>query len=90
MIHDHEPMRKWELFLQSPMATEQDSVALSQVTLFVILTRIYHFYEDESENEISEDRLSHLPVFNGQLENWRNTWRSRLRKLHPPGRQEFG
>jgi hypothetical protein len=86
VIHDHEPMRKWELYLQSPMATEGDTLVLSQVTLFTVLTRIFHFYEDESENEISEERLSHLPVFNAQLENWRNTWRSRLRMfwLHLP------
>ncbi|KAI5795007.1 hypothetical protein EDC01DRAFT_615202 [Geopyxis carbonaria] len=78
VIHDHEPHRKWELYLQSPMATEADSRVLSQVSLFVVMTRIHHFYADECENEISEDRLSHLPIFNEQLENWRNTWTSRL------------
>jgi len=82
MIRDHEPMRKWELYLQSPMATEGDYLVVSQVTLFTILTRVFHFFEDEAENEICEDRLSHIPVFNDQLENWRETWRSRLRTLH--------
>ncbi|KAF8252562.1 hypothetical protein K440DRAFT_535768 [Wilcoxina mikolae CBS 423.85] len=86
LIRDHEPMRKWDLYLQSSMATEGDYLILSQVTLFGILTRIFHFFEDEAENEICEDRLGHIPVFNDHLENWRETWRSRLpNHINPVG-----
>lgn len=79
MIQDQDPMRKFEVYLSSPMATEGDSHALSQVTLFTIQTRIFYFFEDEAVDEVSEDKLSHIPVFCSQLEHWRETWRSRLR-----------
>ncbi|CCX07009.1 Similar to Transcriptional activator of proteases prtT; acc. no. Q5B8L0 [Pyronema omphalodes CBS 100304] len=75
---DHEPMKKWEAYLQSPLATEGDYLVLSQVTLFTILTRIFHFFEDEAEHEISDDLLSHIPAFNERLDDWRETWHAKL------------
>lgn len=81
VINDHEPMRKWDLYLQSPMATEGDALVLSQVTLFTILTKVALHYEPEADNEISDERLADLPVFSSKLDSWRNTWRTRLRKL---------
>ncbi|KAL7274529.1 hypothetical protein RUND412_002574 [Rhizina undulata] len=80
VIHDHEPMRKYELYLQSSLATEGDNRVLSQVSLFVVLTRIYHFHEAEAEKEISDDVLPQLTGFNDQLDQWRTTWRTRLRR----------
>jgi hypothetical protein len=79
VIHDHEPMRKYELYLQSEFATESDNRVISQVSLFVVMTQIYVFFE--AENEVSEENLSQLAVFNNQLDEWRNTWRTRLRRL---------
>jgi hypothetical protein len=79
VIHDHEPMRQWELYLQSPLTIEGDTGLLCQVSLFVVMTRIYHFYEDEAESEVSEDSLSHLRIFNEQIDSWQNTWRPRIR-----------
>ncbi|PUU76314.1 hypothetical protein B9Z19DRAFT_990871 [Tuber borchii] len=78
VIHDHEPMRKYELYLQSSLAIEGDNRLISQVSLFVIMTRIYNCFEGEAEGEISDESLSQLAGFNEQLDNWRNTWRARL------------
>lgn len=81
VIHDHEPMRKYELYLQSSLAIEGDNRLISQVSLFVIMTRIYNCFEGEAEGEISDESLSQLAGFNEQLDNWRNTWRARLRRF---------
>ncbi|RPA96052.1 hypothetical protein L873DRAFT_1695690 [Choiromyces venosus 120613-1] len=78
VIHDHEPMRKYELYLQSSLAIEGDNRVICQVSLFVIMTRIYNCFEGEAEGEISDESLSQLAGFNEQLDSWHNTWRTRL------------
>ncbi|KAI5848776.1 hypothetical protein DFP73DRAFT_572231 [Morchella snyderi] len=78
VIHDTEPMREWELFVASKQAIEGDSRVCSQVSLFVVLTRVYNCYEAEAEKEISDDNLKELAEFNKQLDQWRARWVSKL------------
>ncbi|RPB08114.1 hypothetical protein P167DRAFT_512649, partial [Morchella conica CCBAS932] len=78
VIHDTEPMREWEMFVASKQAIEGDSRVCSQVSLFVVLTRVYNYYEAEAEKEISDDNLKELAEFNKQLDQWRARWMSKL------------
>lgn len=80
VIHDHEPMRKYDHYLQSSLAIEGDGRVISQVSLFVVMTRIYNCFEGEPDSEVCDESLSQLAGFNEQLDGWRNTWRARLRR----------
>jgi hypothetical protein len=73
-------MRKYDHYLQSSLAIEGDSRVISQVSLFVVMTRIYNCFEGESDSEVCDESLSQLAGFNEQLDGWRNTWRARLRR----------
>lgn len=89
VIHDTEPMRKWEMFVASKQAIEGDSRVCSQVSLFVVLTRVYDYYEAEAEKEISDDNLKELAEFNKQLDQWRARWMSKLGNIPPPPSSYF-
>lgn len=78
VIHDTEPMREWEQFVKSNQAIEGDSRVCSQVSLFVVLTRVYNCYEAEAEKEISDENLEKLASFNEQFDQWRTRWMSKL------------
>lgn len=78
VIHDHEPMREWELFVSNSQAIQGDSRVCSQVSLFVVLTQVYDCYEAESEKEISDEDLGKLAGFDKQLDQWRTRWTNKL------------
>lgn len=84
VIHDHDPIREWELFVSNSQATEGDSRVCSQVSLFIVLTRVYNCYEADAEKEISDENLGKLATFNEDLDQWCVRWTSKLGI--PPGR----
>lgn len=78
VIHDHEPMREWELFASNSQAIEGDSRVCSQVSLFIVLTRVYNCYEADAEKEISDENLGKLAAFNEDLDQWCARWTNKL------------
>lgn len=78
VIHDHEPIREWELFASNSQAIEGDSRVCSQVSLFIVLTRVYNCYEADAEKEISDENLGKLAAFNEDLDRWCARWTSKL------------
>ena len=84
VIHDHEPLCKYELYLESSLVIEGESRLVSSHCVIMALINCF-------EGVISDLSLSQPAGSNLQLDNWRNSWRTRIGRFfdlrignHPP------
>ena len=61
-------------FTLSPTVPQSDIRMHSQVSLFIILTRIYHAFGPDVEFEVPESDFSAIDKFDADLGEWRATW----------------
>ena len=67
-----------EKYLQLPEITEADFRLHSNVSIFIILTKIYYTFGPNVEYVVDEDELTLLRKFNADLEDWRLRWETQL------------
>ena len=79
-ISEMQAIKETDLFLSSPDCTPSDRRVISQVTLFVILTRAYTEFGLETERPLSDsDTTLHIHArFIDDLNRWRSTFRHAL------------
>lgn len=74
------PIRETQIFLKSPHATASDHRLISQVSLFITLSRAYDMFGTEPDRILSADQatLTTHDRFTESTTIWRDTWKSLL------------
>lgn len=67
-----------ERFLQLPGISQADFRLHSQVSIFIILTKMYQTFGPDIEQILDENEIGFLEQFNSDLDNWRMQWESQL------------
>lgn len=67
-----------EKYLQLPEVTESDFRLHSNVSIFIILTKVYYTFGPNVEQIVDEKELELLQPFNADLEAWRLRWETQL------------
>lgn len=78
VIHEDLAITNHEAFLQLPGITNADFRLHSQVSMFVILSRIYETFGPDSTKPLNAEGLKLLHLYNSQLDEWKMKWESRL------------
>ncbi|KAJ9636379.1 hypothetical protein H2201_003545 [Coniosporium apollinis] len=78
VIHEDLAITNHEAFLQLPGITNADFRLHSQVSMFVILSRIYQTFGPDSTKPLNAEGLKLLHLYNSQLDEWKMKWESRL------------
>ncbi|OJD29110.1 fungal specific transcription [Diplodia corticola] len=78
VIHEDESVSDHERFLSLPTVTNADLRLQSQVGVFKILSRVFNKFGHDSDRPITMDDLPAIRSFNASLDEWKNTWESRL------------
>ena len=75
-----QPIQEYERYLEAPFSTPSDRRLMSQVSLFVILSRVYSTFGLEGERVMddSDVTLHNHAGYNADLNGWRATWEHRL------------
>ncbi|KAL2071779.1 hypothetical protein VTL71DRAFT_13014 [Oculimacula yallundae] len=74
VIHSDTTITTHERFLSLPTITQADVRLHSQVSIFLILTRVYHTFGPSIEQTLSSHDLTLLTQFNTDLDAWRMKW----------------
>ena len=80
ILHEQEALRQWDSFTKCGLATEADVRISSQVSLYLITSRLYEMFGGETTRPIPAPIINQLRVFNVELDNWCMYWSNRLRK----------
>ncbi|KAH8657547.1 hypothetical protein BGZ60DRAFT_493817 [Tricladium varicosporioides] len=75
MVHESQQIIEHEKFLESPFANTLDFRLLSQVSLFMILRRVYEDFDQKTSTLAAEE--ARLQAYNIELDRWRLTWEPR-------------
>lgn len=78
LIHEDAAMAGHEKYLQLPGITESDFRLHSNVSIFIILTKVYYTFGPNVEQMVVEEDLKLLQRFNVDLEGWRLRWETQL------------
>ncbi|OBT90048.1 hypothetical protein VE02_02493 [Pseudogymnoascus sp. 03VT05] len=78
VIHEDATITNHEKFLNLPGISQADYRLHSQVSVFIILTRVYNTFGPDIEQVVAEEDLILLRQFNHALDSWRLHWGSKL------------
>ncbi|CAG8979489.1 hypothetical protein HYALB_00011893 [Hymenoscyphus albidus] len=78
VIHEDQAIANHENFLKLPGTAQPDLRLLSQVALFIILTKMYNTFGPDIDHILEEYDLALLRGFNMDLDGWRMRWESQL------------
>ncbi|KAL5346935.1 hypothetical protein ACLOAV_008078 [Pseudogymnoascus australis] len=78
IIHEDATITNHEKFLNLPGISQADFRLHSQVSVFIILTRVYNTFGPDIEQVVAEEDLILLRQFNHALDSWRLHWESQL------------
>ncbi|KFX98547.1 hypothetical protein V490_02256 [Pseudogymnoascus sp. VKM F-3557] len=82
VIHEDATITNHEKFLNLPGISQADFRLHSQVSVFIILTRVYNTFGPEIEQVVAEEDLIRLRQFNHALDSWRLHWEPQLTPNH--------
>ncbi|KAN0072039.1 hypothetical protein V8E54_009768 [Elaphomyces granulatus] len=78
IIHEDSTITNHHNLVRSPTASQSDIRLHSQVTLSIILTRIYHAFGPDVDVEVADGYLVQIERFDADIESWRRVWEPRL------------
>lgn len=78
MIQEDAAITYHEQFLQHPGMVESDHRLHSQVSLFLIMSRMQQVFGMDNEEPLSDEKFSRLRQFNHDLDGWKANWETRL------------
>ncbi len=77
-IYEQESIREWRRYLDHELHTDADMRMSTQVSLFVITSRIYDTFGTDVTQPLSRNDISRLRQFNEELDIWLGIWGNRL------------
>lgn len=78
MINESPVMTSHESALEAPFATQSDLRLHSQVSVFIILSRISQSFGVDRQKLITNDEFGALRRYDVELSLWRERWERRL------------
>ncbi|KAH6897415.1 hypothetical protein B0T10DRAFT_184501 [Thelonectria olida] len=82
IVHSDLSMKGWEVFLESPIATAEDTRLASQVALLSIFGSIRELFGPDTGKPIPRAYLHQIAHFNKQLDNWVAHWSGALQEQY--------
>jgi len=82
IIHEDSTITNHHNLVRSPTASQSDIRLHSQISLFIILTRIYQTFGPDVDVEVADGDLVQIERFNADIESWRRVWEPRLGSVH--------
>ncbi|KAF9878706.1 C6 transcription factor [Colletotrichum karsti] len=74
IVQEDSSMQKWEAFLASPVANEQDKRLSSQVALLGIIGSIRELFGPDKGQPTPRAYVHQITQFNKELDHWLNHW----------------
>lgn len=84
IIHEDSAITNHKTWTSSSTTSQSDIRLHCQVDLFIILSRVYHFFGPDVDMEVPEGDVPMIDRFNADFDVWRAAWLPRLGMLTEP------